>query len=157
MAPVLRLVPLFLATAGCGAVEGLPRDPEGTSERILATHVIRAGAAENPPWVVTRGGGEPRGVEPDMIRGFAKQLGAKVVWVVNGEAPLVKLLEKGELDLAATGATAQTPWKKKAAVSRSYATGPGGESRVLLAAAGENQLLLRLDRFLVAQKEARKP
>jgi membrane-bound lytic murein transglycosylase MltF len=157
MIPALRLLPLLALLAGCSALEALPRDPDKSLDRIISTHVLRVGAAENPPWVTTRDGAEPQGVEPDRIRTFAAQLGAKVEWVVNGEAPLVKALEKRELDLAVTGATGTTPWKSKAGVSRAYATGPGGERRVLLAATGENALLLRLDRFVAAEKEAAKP
>jgi polar amino acid transport system substrate-binding protein len=147
------LLILLLPLAACGSADALPRDQKGAMERIRATHVLRAGASLNPPWVET-GSGEPQGVEPDLIRAFAASLGARVEWNVNGEAPLVEGLEKQALDLVAAGATTKSPWKKKVGVSQSYARSPKGEHQVLLAAAGENQLLLALDRFIVAHKPA---
>lgn len=148
-----RMLPLLLALAACGT--SLPKDQEGAIERIRSTHVLRAGASENPPWIET-GGGEPRGIEADLVRAFAASLGARVEWNVNGEAPLVEGLEKQALDLVAAGATSKTPWKKKVGVSQSYARSPNGERQVLLAAAGENQLLLALDKFIVDHKPALK-
>lgn len=139
----------MLALGGCD-LSALPKEPAGTTERILTTHVLRAGAAENPPWVRIEGG-EPKGIEPAMVRAFAASLGARVQWTVNGETPLAEKLEKQELDILVSGATARSPWAKKLATSQPYANGEGGK-RVLFAATGENQILLRLDRFLAADK-----
>src|SRR4051812_21371979 len=138
--------------SGCGAATSdLPRDPRDATEHILSEHVLRAGAAENPPWVRT-GKGEPEGLEPDIVRAFARSLGARVEWTVNGETPLAEAAEKGGLDLLVSGATRKSPWAKKLGASQIYATTHGKEKRILLAATGENQLLLRLDRFLAAHK-----
>ena len=49
---------------------------EDSRSRILTTHVLRAGASENPPWVAFDGG-TIAGVEPDLINAFAASLGAR--------------------------------------------------------------------------------
>ncbi|MFL6857494.1 MAG: transporter substrate-binding domain-containing protein [Allosphingosinicella sp.] len=151
MARRLALLALLLPLAGCGALAAEPKDPEGATERIAATHVLRAGAAEHPPWVRIEGGA-PRGLEPDLVRAFARSIGARVEWVVNGESPLLEGLEKQQLDIVVSGATAQTPWKKLVGVSQAYAKDQEGKRRVVFAATGENRLLLRLDRFVVRHK-----
>ncbi len=67
---------------------------------------------------------------------------------------MLQALERRELDVVAAGASSKTPWARKLGVSSPYATTPGPhgpEKRVLLVAPGENQLLLRLDRYVKRQ------
>lgn len=142
---------VVLAVGGCGA----PRDPEGSTDRIVSTRVLRVGATQSPPWVQINAG-EPTGPEADLIRRFAGSLGARVGWIPGGQQQLLQALEDRRLDLVAAGADASTPWKARLGVSLPYATslGPHGlEKRVLLTAPGENQLLMRLDRFVLATKK----
>src|SRR4051812_37771872 len=108
---VLALVALVPLCA-CDSSGALPRDPRGATARILASHVLRAGAAENPPWVRIENH-VPKGVEPDIVTAFARSLGARVEWTVNGETPLAEAAEKGGLDLLVSGATRKSPWAKK--------------------------------------------
>jgi polar amino acid transport system substrate-binding protein len=187
---------------------------------VLSTHVLRAGVSDNPPWVRFQGA-EVGGIEADLIRAFAGQMGAQVEWVRNGETPLLDALEKRELDVVAGGITVNSPWSSRLGTTQPYlrakkivamlagsaepasldgvavqvapgepeaarlrrqgarpiqsiGVGPaspttrvvydweaqarglkptrfdlGEEKHVLLTAPGENQLLLRLDRFLV--------
>ena len=150
----MRPTPPLLAClllAGCA----LPADPEGSTERIEQTHVLRAGVTLHPPWV-TAVGAEPRGLEPDLIRAFARTMNARVQWTVNGETPLLEALKKGDLDVVASGGTSRSPWLAQLGASQVFATIDDGsrlgERHILFTAPGENQLLLRLDRFLVAQK-----
>jgi polar amino acid transport system substrate-binding protein len=147
------LLALIVPLASCGAVSALPKDPEGALERIRSTHVLRAGISHNPPWTRTQGG-EPSGVEADLVRGFAYSLRARVEWTENGEQPLLEGLGKQQLDLVAAGGTTKSPWKKTVGVSQSYATSPTGEKQVVFAAAGENGLLLALDRFIYGHRDA---
>lgn len=147
------LLALIVPLASCDALSGLPRDPDGAIERIRSTHVLRAGISHNPPWTRTEGG-EPNGVEADLVFGFAQSLGARVEWTDNGEQPLLEALGRQQLDLVAAGGTTKSPWKKTVGVSQSYATSPTGEKQVVFAAAGENGLLLALDRFIHAHKGA---
>jgi polar amino acid transport system substrate-binding protein len=110
---VVLLLPLLVAACD------LPKDPEGTTERVLSTHVLRVGVTENPPWVRFRGE-EVEGIEPDLIRAFAGELGAQVQWVRNGETPLLEALEKRELDIVAGGITSSSPWSSQLGMTQTY-------------------------------------
>ena len=97
---------------------GLPRDPEGTLERVRRDG-IRVGLAEAPPWVALHGG-PPRGVEVELVAELARSLGTRVHWHPGDlESRLVALHER-ELDLVAGGLTAETPWAKRVALTRPY-------------------------------------
>jgi polar amino acid transport system substrate-binding protein len=102
--------------AGCG----IPRDPEGTLARVEGG-TLRVGITASEPW--TRlDGGEPGGVEVELVERFAAEIGARVEWVDGSEAELIGALEVRELDLVVGGLTADTPWQQKAAITRSYVT-----------------------------------
>jgi polar amino acid transport system substrate-binding protein len=107
---------LAVGAAGCG----IPRDPEGTLDRVRGG-TLRAGITASEPWT-TLEGGRPGGVEVELVEQFAHELGAKVEWVDGSEAELIGALEVRELDLVVGGLTADTPWQSKAAITRSYAT-----------------------------------
>src|SRR5215213_7741095 len=105
-----------LAAAGCG----IPGDPEGTLDRVQGG-TLRAGITASEPWT-TLEGGRAGGVEVELVEQFAHELGARVEWIDGSEAELIGALEVRELDLVVGGLTADTPWKSKAAITRSYAT-----------------------------------
>jgi polar amino acid transport system substrate-binding protein len=137
-----------LAALALGAC-GLPRDPDRTAARVQ-DGVLRVGVSENPPWTGFAGT-EPSGLEPSLVRQFAGQQHARIVWVRGAESPLLEALKRGELDLVVGGLDSRSPWAKTLG-----ATGPyvqvAGRKHLWLAAPGENQFLLRLDRFLAAHK-----
>jgi polar amino acid transport system substrate-binding protein len=110
------LAVLFLLAAGCG----VPRDPESTLDTVRGG-TLRAGITASDPWT-TLEGGRPGGVEVELVERFARELGARVEWVDGSEADLIGALEVRELDLVVGGLTADTPWQRKAAITRSYAT-----------------------------------
>jgi ABC-type amino acid transport substrate-binding protein len=140
----LWLVALMLGVlAGCG----LPRDPEGTTERIATTHVLRVGVTDNPPWTQAQSV-EPGGVEPTLVREFARQEGAKIEWTRGSEARLAESLKHHDLDLAVGGFDAKTPWKSIAGVTQPFAETPDKKKHVFLVAPGENRFILTLDTFL---------
>jgi polar amino acid transport system substrate-binding protein len=113
---VAGLAVLALLAAGCG----VPRDPEGTLDTVRGG-TLRAGITASEPWT-TLEGGRPGGVEVELVERFARELGARVEWVDGSEADLIGALEVRELDLVVGGLTADTPWQRKAAITRSYAT-----------------------------------
>src|SRR3954465_11666695 len=113
----LTLFALILPLAACGAATALPKDPKDALEHIRTSHVLHAGASQNPPWVRTDGA-EPQGFEPDLVRAFAASLGARVEWTMKGEAPLMEALGKQELALVAAGGTTKSPWKKTVALTQ---------------------------------------
>lgn len=100
--------------AGCDA----PRDPGRTLERVRG-HVLEAGVSEDPPFLVRRGD-EAEGIEAEVIRGFARSLGAKVRWVWSAQEQQFRALHGLQLDLVAGGLTAKTPWKQSAAITRPF-------------------------------------
>jgi polar amino acid transport system substrate-binding protein len=116
MRSLLAAAVAVLLLAGCG----IPRDPESTLDRVSGG-TLRVGVTESDPW--TRLDGEqPAGVEVELVRRFAGELGATVQWVQGSEADLIAALEVRELDLVVGGLTADTPWQAKAAITRSFAT-----------------------------------
>jgi polar amino acid transport system substrate-binding protein len=100
--------------AGCG----LPRDPEGTLDRIQGG-VLRAGLLEHPPWA-TGEGGDPTGVEVTLLEGFARDHDARVQWFPGPEEELLRALEHRELDVVVGGLTADNPWSRRFQFARPY-------------------------------------
>jgi polar amino acid transport system substrate-binding protein len=109
-------VALALILAGCG----IPRDPEGTLERVDAG-VMRVGVTEAPPWVEL-GTQEPDGIEVRLVEQLAEELDADIEWVEGSEQELFGALKERDLDLVIGGLTAETPWSAEAAVTHPYLT-----------------------------------
>ncbi len=143
----IPVVLIALILAGCTTI---PRDPDGTLDRIRETSVLRAGASPGGRWVRIDGD-RVTGVEPDLVSGFATSLGASVSWRTGGEEELVTAMEEGELDVLVGGLTAQSPWSEKVSITRPYAESTArGEKvdHVMAVPLGENALLDRLERYL---------
>lgn len=147
-----------LATAGCD----LPRDPQGTLERVRSGE-LRAGVTEAPPWT-ERGPGEPEGLEAELVRRFAESLGARVVWTWGPEQQLFEQLERLELDLVIGGLTEKTPWKAKVGLTKPYVVQQkvverDGEPKttehraVMAVPPGENGFLRTLEVFLRSRRD----
>jgi len=147
--PWLAILTLLLASCG------LPRDPEKTSERVASTHELRVGVTDNEGWV-DASAAEPTGLEPDLVRQFAAQQGAHVLWSRGSEATLAQSLKHHELDLAIGGFDAKTPWKTTAGVSQPFVKTADKKKHVFLAAPGENRFMLTLDTFLTQHMRAAK-
>jgi polar amino acid transport system substrate-binding protein len=98
---------------------GIPRDPEGTLERVEGGR-IRVGISARPPWTVVGDGG-PAGVEVDLVEGFARTLRAEVEWVEGSPAEILAAVEGRELDLAVGGFTDDDPWAQKVTFTQPYA------------------------------------
>lgn len=117
--PFLLLFALILfAAAGCD----FPHDQHGTLKRVKNERRIRVGLVENKPWVIRGNAGEPSGVEVELVRQFAAELGASPEWVWGGEEEIFTALENYELDLAVGGIIEKTPYKKKIALTNPYFT-----------------------------------
>jgi polar amino acid transport system substrate-binding protein len=100
---------------GCAS---LPRDPKETL-RQLQSRPIRVGLVEHPPWVM-RTNDEPAGVEVDLMRNFAAQLGTTPDWHWGGEQEQMEALEHYQLDVVLGGFTDETPWSKYVGITRPY-------------------------------------
>lgn len=113
---------LLLAAASALAGCSLPRDPEGTLDRVRGG-TLHVGVTEAPPFVVRHGERtEPGGVEAALVRGFADSLSAAVAWHWGPADGHLEALERFELDLVAGGLTAATPWKARVGLTRPYHT-----------------------------------
>lgn len=149
------VVAVGLLLAGCGAT--VPTDPEGTLDDVRGG-VLRVGVSANPPWTEAEPDDDapgPGGIEPDLVREFARTLDAEVEWTRGGEETLVDQLDRDELDLVVGGLTSSSPWSEHAALTYPYAhtTGPEGtpEAHVMAVQLGENAFLTELERFLLEQ------
>lgn len=79
------------------------------------------GWAHSPPWVVAAAS-EPSGLEPDIIRQWARALQARIEWVHAGEAGLVTALQGHAIDIAVGGFTTSAPWGAKIGQTQPYLT-----------------------------------
>jgi polar amino acid transport system substrate-binding protein len=109
-------VALALTLAACG----IPRDPEGTLERVDGG-VMRVGVTDAPPWVEL-GAEEPDGIEVRLVESLAEELDAEIEWVEGSEQELFGALTGRDLDLVVGGLTAETPRSAEAAVTHPYLT-----------------------------------
>ena len=102
------------ATAGCQ----YPRDVEGTLDRVQGGQ-MRVGVIDNPPWVEL-GRGEPQGVEPELIRQFAEEQDAEIVWVEGTIDDLAAAMRGFQLDVIIGGLTRASPYGTEVALTRPY-------------------------------------
>jgi polar amino acid transport system substrate-binding protein len=134
----------------------LPRDPEGTLERVRGG-VLRVGAIDEAPWVVhdahRDAHGQPRGVEVALVEALADRLGAEVRWDHGGETRLLAALERFELDLVIGGLDADSPYADEVGFTRPYYEADG-HAHVLAAPPGENAWLMTIEGFLRGQQLA---
>jgi ABC-type amino acid transport substrate-binding protein len=138
--PVIVGVLMFALTA-CG----LPRDPDGTLERVEGSS-MRVGITDSPPWT-TLAQDEPAGVEPALIEELASELDAEIEWIEGSESEILEDIEEGHLDVAIGGFTADNPWSKKVTFIQPYFT-LGEDQHVMAVPHGENAWIVRLERFL---------
>ena len=112
---VLLLVSLTVLTVGCQ----YPRDPDGTLNRVEGG-VMRVGVTHADPWVLIDGEQPSGGAEVELVRRFARDLGARIVWVHGSEEELVHAAKEGQVDLLIAGLTTKSRWKKDVAFTRPY-------------------------------------
>jgi polar amino acid transport system substrate-binding protein len=124
--PTRGLLILVLVACVCGASCGsLPRDPKETLRRVEGGR-LRVGLVEHPPWVVHTEG-EPSGAEVELVREFAREVGATPEWHWGGEQQQMEALEHYQLDLLIGGLTKDTAWSKYVGL-----TSPYFESRIVV-------------------------
>jgi polar amino acid transport system substrate-binding protein len=110
---------LLLAAALCAGCQ-FPRDPEGTLDRVRGG-VMRVGVTHVDPWVKLEGG-EPAGVEVELLRRFARTLGAEIEWIEGSESDLMEALHGRQLDVVVAGLTRRSEWQRIAALTRPFVT-----------------------------------
>lgn len=143
---------IVYALAFCLFIQGcdnFPKDPEHTLEKVTNGTLI-VGYSENPPWVV-KTSQAPTGIEAELVKEFANELGATIQWKNGNEQTLVESLEKQEIHLLIAGLTKDTPWTKKAGISRPYVEHQK-KKHVMAVQLGENAFLIQLEKFLHEKK-----
>ncbi|HKH91355.1 MAG TPA: transporter substrate-binding domain-containing protein [Gemmatimonadaceae bacterium] len=136
---------------------GLPRDPEGTLERVRGG-TLRVGFVVDTPWV-TAIGPAAGGLEGAIVAELARRLGASVTWTHGAETPLLTALHDGDLDLVVAGLTKDSPWAAKASFTRPYYVDTAvvhGERteipHVVAVRPGENAWQVYVERVLESRK-----
>src|SRR5688500_3283109 len=108
----------IVAALLCGCQ--FPRDTEGTLDRVRGG-VMRVGVTHVEPWVKLEGG-EPAGVEVELLQRFARTLDARVEWVEGSESELMEALHGRQLDVVIAGLTRRSEWQRVAALTRPFVT-----------------------------------
>jgi polar amino acid transport system substrate-binding protein len=96
-----------------------PRDPDGTLNRVEGG-TMRVGVTAADPWVLLEGEEPSGGVEVELARRFARDVGARIEWVHGSEEELVDAAKEGQVDLILAGLTSKSRWKKDVAFTRPY-------------------------------------
>jgi polar amino acid transport system substrate-binding protein len=149
--------PLLTSTLLLAVACGLPRDPEGTLDRLRGG-TLRVGFVVDTPWVTEAGHGAG-GIEGAIAAELARGLGARIAWTHASETPLLIALHDGDLDLVIAGLTRDSPWAAKASFTRPYyvdTTTVHGERtevpHVVAVRPGENAWQAHVERVLEARK-----
>jgi hypothetical protein len=130
---------LLLTAAGCHQI---PRDPEGTLDRVRAERAFRVGLISSGD---QRNG---RAREQAFIGRVAAAADARPVLMEGAAEPLLIELEEGRLDLVIGMVSPKSPWMKDVAILRPLAE-TRSEPKLLLvpiARNGENRWIMVLER-----------
>ena len=112
---ILALLLVALVSTGCA----FPQDPRETLEQVQSG-TMRIGIAENEPWARMENG-EPSGVEAELLRNFAEELGSEPEFFRGTVPELLEAIKQGELDVVIGGLTRSTPaLMQEAGVTNSY-------------------------------------
>lgn len=99
----------------------MPRDPEGTLQRIRGQEMV-VGATEADPFVIFQNDEPAAGVEVRLVEAMAADFDAEIEWVTGSEEELLSALEVGELDLVIGGLTSTNPWSANVTFTHPYLT-----------------------------------
>lgn len=99
----------------------IPRDPEGTLQRVRGG-TMRVGVTEADPFVVLEGDEPAGGVEVRLVERFASEIDADVEWVTGSADEILGALEVRQLDIAIGGITSTDPWSSNVTFTHPYLT-----------------------------------
>jgi len=80
----LMVLSITALAAGCQ----YPRDPDGTLDRVEGG-VMRVGVTHADPWVLADDDEPSGGAEVELVRRFARDVGARIEWVHGSEEEVV--------------------------------------------------------------------
>lgn len=105
-----------LASTACG----IPKDPEGTLDRVTGS-TMRVGVTHAPPWVEITDGG-PEGIEVSLVEEFARTIDAEIEWIGGSEAELAQAVYLREIDLMIGGLTGTSTLASEVTLTHPYVT-----------------------------------
>jgi polar amino acid transport system substrate-binding protein len=111
---ILALVPI---SVGCD----FPRDPRGTLQAVR-NGTMRVGIVDNEPWTRMEDG-RTSGIEVELLKDFARELGAETSFVSGTTPELLEAARQGEVDVLVGGFTSTSPGVsegKEAGVTGTY-------------------------------------
>jgi hypothetical protein len=120
------------------ACDALPRDPDGTLDRVRASHVINVGfaGAEMPPQARR------------LLKTLARQNGARIQLTQGSLEPLIVALDGDRIDLVIAETAKRTPWKTLVAPGPPLLGRGEGDDRVewrALMKNGENRWIMHIE------------
>lgn len=128
---------LVLLVAGCGE---LPRDVEGTIERVSGGRLVRVGIIAGPSL-------DPRRQQL-FLDAVQRRSGARPEVTIDATEPLLGQLERGELDLVIGPMSKSSGWRRQVHfMPLRQELGPAGDLElVTMARNGENRWIALLHR-----------
>jgi polar amino acid transport system substrate-binding protein len=108
-----------LVSASCD----FPRDPRGTLEGVQNA-TMRVGIVDNHPWTRMEDG-RASGIEVELLKDFARELGADTAFVPGTTPELLEAAKEAEVDVLVGGFTSTSPGVsegKEAGVTGTYLT-----------------------------------
>jgi polar amino acid transport system substrate-binding protein len=111
---------VLVLSAAAGACD-LPRDPEGTLDRVRGG-TMRVGVFEHRPWTTLPANGGAGGLEGALVAELARELGARIEWVRATESQLLQALKMRQLDIVIGGLTSDSPWAQYVAFTKPFYT-----------------------------------
>lgn len=121
----MRPLPLLALVCLLGACGDFPKDSRETLDKARAGEPLTVGFSPAEPWVGKAAGPAGLGgIEPDLIRGWARANGVRIRWIEGGESQLVEALAQNNVDLAVGGFTSRTPHGAKIGTTQPYLSAP---------------------------------
>lgn len=142
----IAVVVLSLLLCGCGA---LPRDPEGTSDRIAGSGAIRVGVVRDDAAFGAQ-------ASRRLLARLADETAARPLVVVGSTETLFKRLEQGQLDIVLAPVDPESPWTSRVTPGPAIAGAGSGEARVHyrpLMRNGENRWIMTVEQAARAVAE----
>lgn len=109
---------LFLVSGSLAGCDAYPNDPKHSLKEAREKK-LRVGYMQAPPWINMEDG-EVKGIEAEIMKGFAEKIGTEIEWIEGTEEELMSLLEAYELHMVAGGINRATPCKKHVGLTNPY-------------------------------------
>lgn len=133
---------LFVCALLLGGCSELPRDADGTLDRVTRDGIIRVGLAEPEEVAV-------QAPVRAMLHRVSEETGARPRIVRGSLEPLLSALQEGGLDMVVAPFAADTPWATRISLAPPLAVAGRGDTRLELRAAmlnGENRWVMTVER-----------